>query len=368
MLKIAFDARPTLGGIERNTQTLLGSLRSTLGDEELLTFGERPAGAPPPTLHVGRRIASAFGGWARRIITEQLTLPLVLHRWGVDGFHSTNYLVPPLLQVPTVVHCYDLTLVDRMETRKHGWMKYYDRWVLLSGLRRARHIITPSKTVRSVLLDRFGISSADVTAIYPFLEELPPLSEPGRVPSFCQKPFLLTVGTLEPRKNLERTLAAVELSWPTTGLPWVLVGSYGWKQTGFLARLRSSTAETHWLGRVDDGLLGELYRRATALVQFSWDEGFDYPVAEGLGFGTPLILSDIPIHREIAGHCAGYAPPDDPLRLSAKIAANARWSPHRRRTYRSDARQRASPYLSRSRVETYLEIYRKVFVCSPVSF
>jgi alpha-1,3-rhamnosyl/mannosyltransferase len=291
-------------------------------------------------------------------VTEQFILPRVLHRWGVDGFHSTNYLVPPLLQVPTVVHCYDLTLVDHMETRKQGWMKYYERWVFLSGLHHARHVITPSRTVRRLLLDRFGLHSANVTAIYPFLEAFPHLSESVRIPPFCRKPFLLTVGTLEPRKNLERLLEAVELSWPTENLPWVLVGPYGWKQAGFLARLRRSRAETYWLGRVDDELLGELYRRATALVQFSRDEGFDYPVAEGLCFGTPLILSDIPIHREIAGDCAGYAPPDDPALLSTQIAATARWSSNRRRSYRSVAKQRASRYLSGSRVETYLEIYR----------
>ncbi|NKC31480.1 glycosyltransferase family 4 protein [Falsiroseomonas selenitidurans] len=145
---------------------------------------------------------------------------------------------------------------------------------------------------------------------------LPPVLQDGR-------PFFLCLGTIEPRKNhlmllhLWRRLA--EGPGPVPRL--VLVGNRGWDNEQVLdlldrcTRLAPHLAE---LGRVPDGVVAGLMDHAQALLMPSFVEGFGLPVAEALARGTPVLCSDIPAHREIAGPVAEYL---DPLNLPAWLAA-----------------------------------------------
>jgi alpha-1,3-rhamnosyl/mannosyltransferase len=143
---------------------------------------------------------------------------------------------------------------------------------------------------------------------------------PAGVPSR----YALFVGTLEPRKNLELlldawpVLRAEQADWP--GL--VVCGGWGWKTEQVRERVVRAQDEgwLHALGYVDDAALGALYRGARFLVFPSLYEGFGLPLLEALAAGCPVLCSDLPVFREVAGAAADYAPAGtaelwlDPLR------------------------------------------------------
>jgi len=111
---------------------------------------------------------------------------------------------------------------------------------------------------------------------------------------------------------------------------------------------------------VDDTVLAALYRSATAVVQFSLDEGFDYPVAEAMSFGAPLVLSDIAVHREVAGDCALYAPPGNVDALTAALLQSCGMSREERSAHRGRALRRIAEIESLSGLERYTAIYHRV--------
>ena len=152
--------------------------------------------------------------------------------------------------------------------------------------------------------------------------------------------YLLMVGTIEPRKGHRQALAALEQLWREgSDLHLVIVGREGWRAesaadrapVAALARLLREHPEQgrrlRWYDNLDDPALVYLYRHAAALLGASEDEGFGLPLVEAAFFGTPRILRDIPVFRELAGDYATYfsAPPATDPRGDALAAVLRRW-------------------------------------------
>jgi alpha-1,2-rhamnosyltransferase len=130
----------------------------------------------------------------------------------------------------------------------------------------------------------------------------------------------LIVSTIEPRKNHVYLLDAFEQIWRESELSVTLtiVGRVGWKVDALMARINQHPE----LGRrlfvfhdLTDAELSYCYEHATALIFPSIVEGFGLPIIEAFQHGLPVIASDIPVHREIAGNLAYYISLDDPLCL-----------------------------------------------------
>ena len=182
------------------------------------------------------------------------------------------------------------------------------------NVRRAAAVITVSRTVRQELIDEGEVEAERVTAIHHGPGHLTAVAD-GRLPSGFPPRFALHVGTIEPRKNLD-TLVEVwrRLIEAMPGAPiMVLCGGSGWRSDELRRQLAEAEKEgwVRELGYVDDASLAELYRRATLLVCPSLYEGFGLPVIEGLAAGLPVICSDIPVFREVAGEAAVFVPPTD---------------------------------------------------------
>lgn len=144
---------------------------------------------------------------------------------------------------------------------------------------------------------------------------IPPALEDG-------VPFFLCLGTIEPRKNhllllhLWRRLAEEARPGGPPVPKLVIVGNRGWDNEQVLDLLdRSARLRPHLLelGRVSDGMVAGLMARARALLMPSFTEGFGLPVAEALARGAPVLCSDIPAHREVAGRVAEYLDPLDAM-------------------------------------------------------
>jgi glycosyltransferase involved in cell wall biosynthesis len=117
-------------------------------------------------------------------------------------------------------------------------------------------------------------------------------------------PYVLCVGTFEPRKNQRFLLEAFSKWWRDQNFPISLVfaGRDGWKTESLIADIenhREFGRRLWWFRGVEDDYLQELYRHSSAVVMASSAEGFGLPVVEGARFGKPIVLSDIPVFREI---------------------------------------------------------------------
>ena len=279
----------------------------------------------------------------------------------MDVFHSPScHVLPSQMAKPGVVTLHDLSLVDHLATKRRSPVSRYERAAFLGAASRATHIITISDTVRRELTERLGVESHRITTIYPGVPRLEGLPAPGHVPPQAEGAFLLTVGTIEPRKNLNRLLDAHEMVWRELRLPLLLVGVYGWSQRALLRRVAASDGRVFWLGFVSDPVLAELYRRATAVMQYSSYEGFDLPVAEALACGAPLVASDIPVHREVARDCAVYAHACDPEALVRAVTEVVRWPEDRRRSHREAAAARLAELRRGDPIVSHIEVYRRV--------
>jgi len=135
----------------------------------------------------------------------------------------------------------------------------------------------------------------------------------------------LCVGTLEPRKNLDVVIDAFEDLWGCgENVRLVLIGREGWLCEDLLRRIRSHREKDRrlfWFDDVNDGDLAMAYRRANALIFPSIVEGFGLPLVEALSFGLPVIASDIPVFREIAGKHARYFDPMNAASLVKQLHA-----------------------------------------------
>ncbi|MBZ0255419.1 glycosyltransferase family 4 protein [bacterium] len=253
------------------------------------------------------------GGALQRVYFEQFQLPAWLKKVNPDLLHSPAFIAPidAPKTVRQVVSIHDLAFIRYPETIPAMRLAYY-RWAIPRSIQCAAQILTDAQSVSELITQEFS-PNAPVNAI--------PLGVDARV--FHQEkndddfdvlkqygvasPYVLFVGTQEPRKNLPMLLGAYQTA-RGRGLSanLVLAGRYGWKQQEALLNQEGVLR----IGFVNDEHLPALYRHAQAFAAPSLDEGFNLPSVEALACGTRVIASDIAVHREILGEHATYAAPD----------------------------------------------------------
>jgi len=237
---------------------------------------------------------------------------------GAELFHAAEHLLLPLRSIPTVLTVHDLIFRHLPEHHKP-----LNRWYLNLTMplycRRADHIIAVSEHSKRDLISAYGIAAEKVTVVYEaaapdFCPQLPQAVASVQSRYGLPERYLLFVGTIEPRKNLSRLLAAFE-SVHADGLVdgLVVVGKRGWLYGDFFARLEESPVRDAVLlpGYVPDDDLPAFYAGAQALVLPSVYEGFGLPVLEAMACGTPAVASNASSIPEIGGDAALYFDPVD---------------------------------------------------------
>ena len=185
---------------------------------------------------------------------------------------------------------------------------------LADALKRASGAITPSEVVRKELIEQGRCSSDAIVAISHGPGHLFNVDN-GPLPATIPGRFALHVGTLEPRKNLGTLLSAWRLLRARGEDPpaLVLCGPPGWNNEALLDSIETGTREGWllYLGYVTDQTLAALYRQATLVVCPSFYEGFGLPIVEAQSAGTPVVCSDIPAFKEVAGDASLFVPAEE---------------------------------------------------------
>lgn len=232
-----------------------------------------------------------------------------------DVLLATNtYALSLLVRVPSVAVVYDLVAFDPAMRAPRGSL--FERVTLPLAVRRARALSCISETTREALVERFPAARGKALTIPLAADPAFGAHDPDADAAVAarhglQKPYLLCTGTLEPRKNLPRLIAAF------AALPaelrdrydLVLAGARGWDEAETFAAVRAHADKVRTLGYVTDEDLRSLFRRATAFAFPSLGEGFGLPVLEAMTAGVPVLASDLPVLREVGGDAALYADP-----------------------------------------------------------
>jgi glycosyltransferase involved in cell wall biosynthesis len=278
-LPVLFDARSALmprpGGWERYSRELVARF-----DGQVLTTPERPPRNP---------ITSIAWEWT--------ALPWRARQ--AELVHLPAYPPTPLVRGNVLYTLHDAVWLRYPQWQSRGGRAYY-RHVARQALRRV-HVVCGSHAVAEELAQDFDIAAHVISY---GVTSLPPAE-----PEVRARPYLLSVGTVEPRKNLARLVKAYQASSLPGEVDLVLVGRPGWGEL---------PPGVVYLGNVDDTRLSALYRGARAVAAASLYEGFGLPVAEGILAGVPVVCSDIPSFREAT---AGEARFFDPLSVPAITAA-----------------------------------------------
>jgi glycosyltransferase involved in cell wall biosynthesis len=310
---------------------------AAMGGTELDVFAGEPLDLPGCRFWPARGRTAAGSAW--RVLRG---IGCDVRALAPDLLWSATHFLPRGLPrgLPTVATLLDVVWRDRPETMSRG-RRWAASW-LEEGLRRADRIVCISRFTR----DRLGthwpglIARAEVIhlAANPRLQGHP--ADPALLARLgIDRPFVMTVGTFEPRKNLGLLLDALAL---VPGLLLVHCGPAGWNVEGLQQRARGNP-DVRLLGWVDEPTLAALYRSAVAAVFPSIYEGFDLPTLDAASLGCPLVISDIPVHREILGPDALYFPLGG-AREAARAIESLVQSTELRRVQSERARVRASGY------------------------
>lgn len=279
-------------------------------------------GVPVRTVRAGYkpwRMAVLLGQWMRlsfnRLVPEAML------------FHATEHLLMPLGGVPTVLTVHDL--IFRHFPQHHKRLNYwYLNLAMPLYVRRADAIIAISECTRRDLVTAYGVPPEKVTVVYEAAAPNfapPSVDEVARVRVRYGLPerFLLTVGTIEPRKNLLRLLTAFEIVARQELVDaWVIVGRLGWLYDDFFVRLVASPWREKVIlpGFVPDGDLAAVNAAAMVAVLPSLYEGFGLPVLEAMACGAPVACSEISSLPEVGGDAARYFDPTDVQAMAATLA------------------------------------------------
>jgi glycosyltransferase involved in cell wall biosynthesis len=263
-----------------------------------------------------------------------------------DVFLSANsYLTTWFASIPSVPIVFDLvTFEPAMQPNRVSAV--IERIALPPAVRRASGFLAISQATADALTKRFP-AAAGRTTVAP-LGVTPALSTDLDADEAATLPppgFVLSVGTLEPRKNLPRLVAAYrELDEDLRRAhPLVVVGAMGWQTGETLEALRSLGEDCVMLGRVSDEALAELYRRCAVFCYPSLGEGFGLPVLEAMAAGAAVLTSNTSSLPEVGGEAAAYADPYDVHEISGQLESLLR-SPERRAELGQLGRERAEQF------------------------
>jgi glycosyltransferase involved in cell wall biosynthesis len=317
-----------------------------LGDLGRLNHDRSNIGAPG-TLW---RLAALYG-------VNLLSVPRI--DWitkGASLFHASNQVRRPPVRTPMTATVHDLTcwILPELHTpanvradasfAEHVW-------------KRCRGLIAVSENSRLDAIRLLGIKPEAITTIYSGIAAEFFDARPAPSP----RPYVLFVGTIEPRKNVDLLLSAyqslrVDLR---NQFDLVIAGPGGWNSEQTMVRLRSGLPGVRYRGYVDEGELPGLTAGATLFAYPSLYEGFGFPVAQAMAAGVPVLTSNTSCLPEVAGGGALFADPRSESEVAAALTRLLE-NPTLRKQLGRAGRERAEQYRWETCAQRSWEFFRNV--------
>jgi glycosyltransferase involved in cell wall biosynthesis len=320
------------GGIGRLTRNVVGALAEIDRENEYRLFvaagrgrkGEWQVGSLGTAFQ-----ASSYANFGLKTVPlsdhalavawHRLRLPLFaeLFTGRIDLFHSPDFTLPPVWRAKSVVTVHDLSFLRVPACFPEGLLRYLEAAVP-RAVRRADHVIADSHSTCRDLIELLGTPEQKITVIHSGVEprfrpmtgesDGETLAAAGRKYSLPER-FILSVGTIQPRKNLGRLIKAFSMlnaRCPALDLELVIAGGKGWLYEGILERVKALELEgrVRFLGFVDDVDLPALYNLAVLFAFPSLYEGFGLPPLEAMACGVPVVCSNASSLPEVVGDAA----------------------------------------------------------------
>jgi glycosyltransferase involved in cell wall biosynthesis len=337
-VRIGFDVTAALtqgGGIGRYTRELIHALLAADHENQYRLF----AAHPPATLPVPNSIPIADNvrfrpapldeRWLYRLWYRlRLPLPVQLVTGSIDLYHSPDFVLPPVAgHIPTILTVHDLSFVHYPETFPPPLVRYLNEVVPWS-VGRATHVLADSQATQRDLQRVWGLPAEKITVLYSGVHpRFRPITDEGQRAAVRQRygigdePYILAVGTIQPRKNYELLIRAFLHIADQLPHRLVIVGGKGWLYESLLNEV-GRDRRVHFPGFVADDDLPTLYSAADLFVFPSLYEGFGLPLLEAMGCGVPVLSSNASSLPEVvgqAGEAAVLLAPEDESAWSRAI-------------------------------------------------
>ena len=265
-----------------------------------------------------------------RLAWEQLRLPALLGAGGADVHHGPHYTMPERARLPLVVTVHDMTFFDHPEWHERAKVPVFRRAIRRAAASADALVCVSGRTAE---LLRARVSPRGRVFVVPhgvdharFGPDEPRPGADGEVLDglAMRRPYVLFLGTLEPRKAVPVLVDAFSrLAAGRPELQLVLAGRPGWGEEEVELAIRASAAATQVLrpGYVPDEAVPALLRNAAVVAYPAWEEGFGLPALEALACGAPLVTSAGTAMAEVAGDAALLVPPGDADALAGALGA-----------------------------------------------
>ena len=363
-MRVVIDATPLLvrsAGVKNYLYHWILHLRRAAGGAAVSTFPRMELVRPLTHEASVAGPLRTFGGLAALAVSNHTAAPLLdwLTR-GADVFHASVLVRHPPKRVRLTATVHDLTgfLMPQLHSRAN--LAAERSFAQLA--RRADGLIAVSESTRQDAIRTLGIAPEKICTIHSgvadsFFDPPAPLLDEVRARYGLERPFVLFVGTIEPRKNVDLLLDAFQSLPPSLRDHYELVvaGPIGWAAEATVARLRS----VRYLGYIPEPDLAPLTAAADVFVYPSLYEGFGFPVAQAMAAGVAVITSNVSSLPEVAGNAALLV---DPRSLAELRVALVRLleSADLRRALGMAGRQRARQFRWQVCAAKSLEFFRRV--------
>jgi alpha-1,3-rhamnosyl/mannosyltransferase len=360
-MRIAIDAAPLLvrsAGVKNYLYHWIDHLRRLAGSDVIRTV---------PALHDLGQLnhnASMAGRMKTLAGLSALALsrytPLPVLDWltsGADLFHASTLAAHPPRRPRLTATIHDMTCWLMPELHPPANLRAERSFAEL--LKRADGLIAVSESTRADAVSVLGISPDKITAIPSGVADAFFDAQPGTVRDRyrLERPFVLSLGTIEPRKNIDALLDAFAGLPPELRADYELVvaGPMGWASEKTAVRLR----EVRYLGYVPESDLAPLTAAATVFAYPSLYEGFGFPVVQAMAAGVPVITSNVSSLPEVTGDAAVLVDPRSGAELRAGLV-HLLESPDLRRDLAARGRVRAETFRWPACAAKSLQFFRTI--------
>jgi len=376
MLRVGVNAISLLSpftGVGQYTRSLVGELQADPSLETTLFYGSnwstQVRDAPVAAIDAGKRMFKRIVPRSYDLVRALAQIPF---SWGARGKRFDVYHEPNFqgfhFNGPRVVTAHDLSWMLYPHTQPADRVANMNRYFPRS-LGTAAHVITDAEFIRRQVMDVFGVAAERVTAIPLGARPVFHARSPADCAATLQRhgleadAYLLSVGTIEPRKNLRLTVEAYQGLAPALRqrFPLVIVGMRGWLHSPLERLLQPlvQAGEVRMLGYVHDTELAELYASCSAMIYPSIYEGFGLPPLEAMTSGAPVVVSNASTLPEVVGEAGILVDPNDDQGLCS-VLRDLLQDPARRGALRKAGLQRASGFSWAQCARQTADVYRRV--------